>query len=1430
MAIIFSSALVGLNELDFNGLFAVKAEAASVDDLTFTLNDDGKSYSVTDCDTAAEGELVIPGTYNGLPVTNIDSSAFVDCEILTSITIPYSVTNIEASFGECSNLTSINVDENNPNYSSAGGVLFNKNKTILIRYPVNKINVENTIPNSVMIIESYAFSGCTKLDSITIPDSVLNIEDDVFNGCTSLTSINVDCNNPSYSSIDGILFNKDETILFRYPAGKTNTEYTIPDDVIGIGKSAFSGCKNLTSIAIPRSVMSADSRAFSGCENLSSVYITDIDSWCAINFEPLLGQFCTSNPLYYAEKLYLSGKLVTDLVLPNSVININNYAFRGYKGLTSIVIPGSAISVGRYAFRECTNLTSVEIQDGVTDIKYSAFSKCVNLCSITIPQSVKNIEGSAFFDCTNLTTVYYSGTQEQWESLYIGIDNEPLLSANIVCIGSGDIEDDELEPPEFPEEPITGSFTVAHKEKQHTYTYEYKDSYFDKPATEYNHDLATMSLCLALSTFQSEDIELEDGKKLTYQNASKLLKECGFTNGRAYNYISTTSPDNIGCLIYQKKIGDETLIAVAIRSGGYYKEWASNAKLGEVGDHQGFDEASDCVLAYINNYIKDKKISGNIKLWITGYSRGAATATQTAAKLNFEFIDGVDFTKEQIYAYGFATPAGAIEDSDPTNLDKYGNIFNIINFHDIVPKVAPQEWGFWRYGRTLFLPFNENSDNAVNYEKQVKYWFELQGLEYKIDGLFDVSSKNGKELIETSLGCLEIGLVSLLVDKIGQRNDYVDNWQVLLQQFLIALMGEKGEYNSTSNKDRKIYTKISSSGILNEYKEIKNLLESCSISYVELLPLLSEPHGAFGAYYLGWMQTIPSENALEYFNDGSYRRWLINCPVDVYVCDTSGNLVAAIENDMPVEIEGSIFSYGVDENGQKYFYLPVDAEYNITLKAREKCETTCTVNEFSGGSLTESRVVTFSEIDIEKGKELSVSTGAYSEEDITEGTENGSSAEYVIQDENEQIIEPDVDVAGEEIEDFTYNVTVEYDENKGIVYGGGTFTIGQFCQVTAENKPGYRFSKWTVTGETVSTDSTYRFAVKEDVTIVAEYVPCEHPNYINEVVAPTCTEEGYTKHTCEVCTYSYNDTTVNANGHTLSDWITDKKATVYSAGSKHKECTVCDEIVETAQIPQIKCSKPSIKSASNDGKNVKVTWKKVSGADTYYVYRKVKGGSYSYLGKTTKTYYVDKTAKAGKTYTYKLRAKNEAGYSSYSSTKTVKHLDQPTLKTATNTTSGVKISWGKVSSISGYKVYRKTSDGWKYLGKTTKTYFTDKTAKSGKKYTYTVKAYNGDYSSSYSSTGVSRYYLAYPTLKTPNSTKKGVKLEWSKVTGAEGYMVYRKTGSGSYSRIATVKGSSKVTYTDKSAKKGKTYTYKVKAYKSKTYSAYSNTPKIKDKY
>ncbi|MEE1505258.1 MAG: leucine-rich repeat protein [Acutalibacteraceae bacterium] len=303
---------------------------------------------------------------------------------------------------------------------------------------------------------------------------------------------------------------------------------------------------------------------------------------------------------------------------------------------------------------------------------------------------------------------------------------------------------------------------------------------------------------------------------------------------------------------------------------------------------------------------------------------------------------------------------------------------------------------------------------------------------------------------------------------------------------------------------------------------------------------------------------------------------------------------------------------------------------------------------------------------------------------------------------------------------------------------------------------------------------------KSDVTVITT----TH-NEKAVVTAPTCTEKGYTTFTCTVCGNTRKADYVNAKGHRETNWLVDKTPTCTSTGSKHIECADCGITIETAttsKLPHTEGKWITDKKATTSSDGKKHLECKICGA-------------------TMKT-------------------------------ATIKQLacSKPKLSKIENTSSGVKISWNKTSGADSYRVYRKTSkSGWKHIGSTSKLYYTDKTAKSGTKYYYAVKARN-EVGNSNLSSSKSIYHLADPTLKTPTSSRSGITLKWNRITGAQGYVIYRKTADGSYKKIATVKGSTKVSYVDKSAKKGKKYTYKVKAYYSKTYSAYSNTKTIKDKY
>jgi len=236
--------------------------------------------SVTNIGASAFGEcssltsVTIPNS-----VANIGVRAFGKCSSLTSVTIPNSVTSIGyIAFGECSSLTAITVDALNSAYSSADGVLFNKNQTILIQYPGGKAG-SYTIPNSLTSIEFMGFADCTSLTSVTIPNSVTRIGRFAFSGCSNLTAITVDALNSAYSSADGVLFNKNQTMLILYPVGKARTCYTIPNSVTSIDWGAFFGCFSLTRVYFLGNAPRLVRDAFDDFNKATVFYVAGTTGW-----------------------------------------------------------------------------------------------------------------------------------------------------------------------------------------------------------------------------------------------------------------------------------------------------------------------------------------------------------------------------------------------------------------------------------------------------------------------------------------------------------------------------------------------------------------------------------------------------------------------------------------------------------------------------------------------------------------------------------------------------------------------------------------------------------------------------------------------------------------------------------------------------------------------------------------------------------------------------------------------------------------------------------------------------------------------------------------------------------------------------------------------------------------------------------------------
>ena len=404
-------------------------------EFTFTaLGED--TYSLAGYSGTREN-IRIPATYNGGTVVSIESSAFANCTGITSVIVPDSVTSIgEGAFAGCSSLESITIPfvgaeagkTSKDTYQYPLGYIFGSTSytggTEVTQYYYGSSTSRTTystyyIPSSLRSVTVTggnilygAFYNCSTITSVTIPDSVTAIGGYAFYNCTGLTSM------------------------------------PIPDSVTSIGRSALSGCTGLTSVTIPESLTNMQNSAFDNCTGLTSVYYTgDIAGWCGITFGNR-----SSTPLYYAGKLYIDGQLVTDLVIPDSVTKIKDYAFSGYTGLTSVntgnsvniigdsafsgctgltsvTIGNSVTSIGGTAFSGCTGLTSVTIGNSVTSIGSSAFWNCTGLTSLTIGSSVTNIGDYAFRDCTGLKSVYYTGDIAGW----CAIRFKQVSSSDDVC-------------------------------------------------------------------------------------------------------------------------------------------------------------------------------------------------------------------------------------------------------------------------------------------------------------------------------------------------------------------------------------------------------------------------------------------------------------------------------------------------------------------------------------------------------------------------------------------------------------------------------------------------------------------------------------------------------------------------------------------------------------------------------------------------------------------------------------------------------------------------------------------------------------------------------------------------------------------------------------------------------------------------------------
>ena len=326
--------------------------------------------------------------------TKIEMYSFYGYSDVENITLTKNVRFLSGDFGD--KLISIDVVEDNPYFYSEDGILFNKSKTALIRYPEDSLRKEYIIPDSVTTLATCAFYGCDNIENIIMPNTILKIEENAiescdnlksieipesvtdiaqglnnasnFSYCESLTDINVSKNNKNYSSEEGILFDKNKTKLLKFPSNKNISNYKIPDSVTIIAEHAFENCKNIDSVIIPDSVIN-------------------------------IGFSC-----FYQSSL-------KSIVIPNNVKSIKWKTFRSCTNLTEVVLSEGLDYIDGEAFYGCTNLIKINLPDSLSKIYGRAFEQCENLEKIILPTNLSVISSNAFQACNKLT--FYCRIKEE---------------------------------------------------------------------------------------------------------------------------------------------------------------------------------------------------------------------------------------------------------------------------------------------------------------------------------------------------------------------------------------------------------------------------------------------------------------------------------------------------------------------------------------------------------------------------------------------------------------------------------------------------------------------------------------------------------------------------------------------------------------------------------------------------------------------------------------------------------------------------------------------------------------------------------------------------------------------------------------------------------------------------------------------------------
>lgn len=857
----------------------------------------------------------------------------------------------------------------------------------------------------------------------------------------------------------------------------------IQEGVTSIGSMAFCNFPELTTVSIPTTVTTIGADAFSYCSQLTSAVIP-------------------SAVTEIGKKAFYKCWQLAELTLSEGLEQIGDEAFQGCKALTSLTLPEGLLTIGVNAFAECAGLETVMIPASVTHIEDGAFGSCDALQAFSVaengvgysavdgilydkdqttliqaptaisgvcnvPKTVRNIQNKAFWRCLNLQELVFSDhiTTIEPYAFY-----ESTLR---VCYPRGYVSWDDMKADyggTITWVPIgllgasgTLNYVSSGNGKKGELSFSYKDDWFYEDCTQWQPELARMSMRLSLAAAQttSDDIEA-------------LYSELEFDNTTVW-YPQPT-PDTEGYIIGSRLMraidDDETflLVAVTVRGGGYGAEVAQNFELGYGDEHSGYRYTADTLVSEVCKHIEATGVTDNIKIWITGFGRGGSVANIAAHRLNTyadeSKISGL--SRDNIYAYCFGNANVAKTDSTGYKVAD-DNIFNLTNPNDYTSYLAFTNWDYARYGTDYYLPtsmhmFTQYGEAYVKmqlglvkmlidaHNVNVKYDEETERLSASFGEFMPEIPLQG-ELLKTIAGDLSWALMDEFAYTRDNQDDIIAAFQHVTWDMSYAPAGFVLKL---------IFELLPDGPITQLVKKVKDAAG-------DALDCFSHAH--WPELWVAWMDAIEDDTVLQLSLNTRYVS--TNCPVDLSVYDSSGTLVAQFVNDVPQDIAGSTIRAYLDRNGQKIVVLPTDEEFRIETNATGDGTVSYQVQEYDIANAQVTRVIDYLDIPIQTGDQLTCTAGT------------GIAADYTVVDADNTEVNPDSERSGSEIVYCTLTVSAD---GSGTVVGGGQAVANSFAKVKAEAGADSLFAGWYLGEERVSADAEYRFRLVQDTALTAKFV------------------------------------------------------------------------------------------------------------------------------------------------------------------------------------------------------------------------------------------------------------------------------------------------------------------------------------------------------